>query len=186
MICVDAGLEERWGSPQPGSCATCPKPSFPFPYGSAVAGSWCCSVPLYEHRCKSGKICCLTPGSDKKSPYGNDGCEGIARCGTNPTNKTACSDPLGSWTTYMKQNIALFGLERYGLGVCPSCSQDLTATEIAGRFAAAEAAGVREVDFWCGISTHDEIWWSAIRKWKTGSNETWASWVASVSADQGR
>jgi hypothetical protein len=190
----DAELDEDWDASPPAAtaaaaaaaadCAACPKPGHPYPYGDPVSGSWCCSVPLNEHLCH-GSICCLTPGSNKKNPYGpnNDGCEGIGRCGTNPANKTACRDPLGSWTTYMKQNIALFGLERYGLGVCPSCSKGLTATAIAGRFAAAEAAGVLEVDFWSDVTTHDQIWWSAIRKWKTGpggggSGGSWASWAA--------
>ena len=169
--------------PAAGSCAVCPKPGHPYPYGSAIDGSWCCSVPLYEQHCTSGKICCLTPGSNKKSPYGNDGCEGIARCGTNPTNKTACRDAVTGWAAYMKQNIALFGLERYGLGVCPSCSKALTAADIAARFAAAEAAGVLEVDFWSGINTQqDAIWWSAIRKWKLGGGGSWASWAANAEA----
>ena len=43
--------------------------------------------------CSPKSICCLTPGSHKNSSYGNDGCEGIPRCGTNPTNKTACVAP---------------------------------------------------------------------------------------------
>ena len=38
----------------------------------------------------------------------------------------------------MKHNIALFGPERYGLGVCPSCAKGLTPKDIAARFAAAE------------------------------------------------
>ena len=162
------------------SCASCPKPKYPYPHGNPIDGSWCCSEPLYEHQCKSGKQCCLTPGSQKKKPYEplpprqgqncsdtpvgecwtgcpyggtcaggkgaqgscnecgcnehntsckgqggpkNDGCEGIARCGTNPTNRTACTDALGIFSRYMNQNIAIFGLNRYGLGVCPSCSK---------------------------------------------------------------
>ena len=83
----------------------------------------------------------------------------------------------------MKQNIAIFGLERYGLGVCPSCSKGLTATDIAGRFAAAEAAGVLEVDFWSGVNDQDAVWWSAIRKWKLGGGGSWASWAANVEAE---
>lgn len=82
----------------------------------------------------------------------------------------------------MNQNIAIFGRKRYGLGVCPSCSKGLTATEIAGRFAAAEAAGVIEVDFWSDINPHDAIWWSAIRKWKHGSAGSWARWAAEAEA----
>ena len=185
FVCVDAALDnvdQEWDA-SPESCAVCPKPGHPYPYGNAEAGGWCCSAPLTEHRCTSGKICCLTPGSNKQSPYGDDGCENIARCGTNPTNKTACRDALGSWTTYMKQNLALFGPDRYGLGVCPSCSKGLTAADIGGRFAAAEAAGVLEVDFWSGISTQDAIWWSAIRKWKLGGGGSWANWVANAEAE---
>lgn len=43
--------------------------------------------------CVKGSICCLTPGSHKNSSYGDDGCEGISRCGTNPPNQTACVAP---------------------------------------------------------------------------------------------
>jgi hypothetical protein len=93
-------------APAPENCAVCPKTGYPYPYGSAVSGSWCCSVP-YNGSCSSRKICCLTPGSNKKSPYGNDGCEGLPRCGTNPTNKTACTAPapppaLPTFTDYTK------------------------------------------------------------------------------------
>ena len=95
------------------------------------------------------------------------------------------------WAAYMNRNIAIFGLGRYGLGVCPSCSKNLTAAEIAGRFAAAEAAGVTEVDFWSDIHPEDDaIWWSAIRKWKqggsgggSGGRSSWASWAAAAAAD---
>jgi hypothetical protein len=38
-----------------------------------------------------------------------------------------------AWATYMNGNIATFGVERYGLGVCPACSQNITAADIAGR-----------------------------------------------------
>ena len=79
--------------PAPGSCAKCPA-SHAYPYGGPVSGSWCCTVPLVPGKgCVSKKICCLTPGSQKNSSYGDDGCEGIRRCGTNPTNKTACVAP---------------------------------------------------------------------------------------------
>jgi hypothetical protein len=51
-----------------------------------------------------------------------------------------------------------------------------------GRFAAAEAAGVIEVDFWSDIHPQDAIWWSAIRRWKRGggSSSSWACWAAAV------
>ena len=140
------------GSSQPGassqSCASCPKPKYPYPHGNPIDGSWCCSEPLYEHQCKSGKQCCLTPGSQKKNPYGpnNDGCEGIARCGTNPTNRTACTDALGIFSRYMSQNIAIFGLNRYGLGVCPSCSK------VGGQFSHVTTSLVRLTRMSCALN----------------------------------
>ena len=74
-------------------CAKCPG-SHPYPYGGPVSGAWCCTVPVTPGQgCVSRKICCLTPGSQKNSSWGDDGCEGIARCGTNPTNQTACTAP---------------------------------------------------------------------------------------------
>ena len=51
---------------------------------------------------------------------------------------------------YLHGSIEAIGA-RYGMGVCPSCSKGLTAGEISARFAAAEAAGVLEVDFWSAI-----------------------------------
>ena len=94
------------------------------------------------------------------------------------------------WAAYMNRNIATFGLGRYGLGVCPSCSKNLTAAEIAGRFAAAEAAGVTEVDFWSDVHPQDDaVWWSAIRKWKRGGGgggggggSSWARWATAAGA----
>eukprot|EP01048_Picozoa_sp_COSAG05_P019165 COSAG05_NODE_2943_length_2479_cov_1.322269_1_plen_256_part_00 len=78
--------------PPTAGCIKCPA-SHPFPYGGPVYGSFCCSVRSDGHGCASKKICCLTPGSHTTSPYGDDGCEGIIRCGTNPANKTACVAP---------------------------------------------------------------------------------------------
>ena len=75
--------------PPAGSCAECPAGRFG--YGDGIAGSWCCSVQPNNDGCPSAQICCLTPGTTKKSKYGDHGCEGIARCGNNPSNKTACT-----------------------------------------------------------------------------------------------
>ena len=90
-------------TPPAEDCAKCPA-GHPYPYGNSVSGSWCCSVavPRGPMGCASKKICCLTPGSQKNSTWGNDGCEGIGRCGTNPGNKTACEAAPGpaSFTDY--------------------------------------------------------------------------------------
>ena len=88
-------------APPPAPCAHCPAGRFV--YGERAYGSWCCSVPVPPGAsgCGSKDICCLTPGTIKKSPYGNHGCEGIARCGNNPTNKTACKPvPQQIFTDY--------------------------------------------------------------------------------------
>lgn len=81
-------------------CATCPA-SFKYPYTpspssspeGSVTGSYCCTVPAASNACPSAHICCLTPGSQKVTRWGSHGCEGIARCGNNPSNKTACKPP---------------------------------------------------------------------------------------------
>ena len=81
-------------------CATCPA-EFKFPYTpspssspeGSVTGSYCCTVAAVNSACPSAHICCLTPGSQKVTRSGSSGCEGIARCGNNPTNKTACKPP---------------------------------------------------------------------------------------------
>eukprot|EP01043_Picozoa_sp_COSAG02_P048608 COSAG02_NODE_4790_length_4976_cov_2.574739_3_plen_573_part_00 len=81
-------------------CATCP-PSFKYPYTPSPSsspegsetGSYCCTVAPVNSACPSAHICCLTPGSQKITRWGSHGCEGIARCGNNPTNKTACKPP---------------------------------------------------------------------------------------------
>jgi hypothetical protein len=81
-------------------CATCPATHkygyTPVPSNSpegSVTGSYCCSGPTSDNSCHSRSICCLTPGSEKKTKYGSHGCEGIARCGNNPTNKKPCKPP---------------------------------------------------------------------------------------------
>jgi hypothetical protein len=86
-------------------CAKCPG-SHPYPYGSPVFGSWCCSVPTPGSGCASKKICCLTPGSHKDSPYGDDGCEGIQRCGTNPVKFNDLS-PNDHWSRLSRTGIEL-------------------------------------------------------------------------------
>ena len=74
-------------------CAQCPV-SHAFPYTpSPATGSYCCSIPTVAGACPSKEICCLTPGSQKVTPWGKHGCEGIARCGNNPANHSACQPP---------------------------------------------------------------------------------------------
>ena len=57
--------------------------------GSPQSGHWCYAGP-FAGVCGHKDICCLQPGSMKKSKWGDDGCEGIRRCGNNPHNLTVC------------------------------------------------------------------------------------------------
>ena len=69
-------------------CAACPA-SHAFGYGNAIAGAFCCPVATTggKQHCPE-KACCLAPGS-------KDGCQSVARCGTNAANATACNqDPV--------------------------------------------------------------------------------------------
>ena len=69
-------------------CAACPA-SHVHGYGNAVDGAFCCPVATTDGKqhCPE-KACCLTPGS-------KDGCQAVARCGSNATNVTACNqDPI--------------------------------------------------------------------------------------------
>jgi hypothetical protein len=74
--------------PAPKDCAACPSAN-PYGYGDPIDGSFCCAVPLSGGACTRG-ICCLTPGSQKVTRFGKHGCQGLPRCGNNPSNKTAC------------------------------------------------------------------------------------------------
>jgi hypothetical protein len=96
-------VNNRFCQPKPPSplsapdCATCPA-KFRYPYTpspsksreGSVTGSYCCTVPTIGKSCKSASICCLTPGSQKNTSWGSHGCEGLPRCGNNPSNKIAC------------------------------------------------------------------------------------------------
>ena len=76
--------------PIPG-CARCPAGLFAYEASPHGAGSFCCTLKPTANSCPHpGKICCLTPGKIKKTPYGDQGCEGFGRCDNNPANKTAC------------------------------------------------------------------------------------------------
>ena len=75
------------------NCARCPQGQFPYQANPHGAGSFCCTLKPTADSCPHpGKLCCLTPGSIKKTKWGEQGCEGIARCvgDNNPANKTAC------------------------------------------------------------------------------------------------
>lgn len=74
--------------PAPKDCAACPS-SNPYGYGDPIDGNFCCAVPLSGGACTRG-ICCLRPGSQKVTRFGKHGCQGLPRCGNNPSNKTAC------------------------------------------------------------------------------------------------
>eukprot|EP01051_Picozoa_sp_SAG22_P030822 SAG22_NODE_12160_length_454_cov_0.836620_1_plen_136_part_10 len=77
-------------SPPPvAHCAKCHPGQHPYVGKPAGVGSFCCTLEPSGASCPHpGKICCLTPGTIKKTAYGHDGCEGKPRCGNNPTNKT--------------------------------------------------------------------------------------------------
>ena len=96
--------DNRWcdpGSPSPTppspvhpkDCAACPT-SNQYGYGDPTDGNFCCAVPLSGGACTRG-ICCLRPGDVKVTKFGKHGCQGLPRCGNNPTNKTACP-PISS------------------------------------------------------------------------------------------
>ena len=83
--------------------------------------------------------------------------------GSNTSNET-------QWAHDMRAHmVSVGGSSRYGMGVCPSCSRGLTAAKISARLAAAESAGVEEIDVWCNVDPSDPdamLWWAALRKWK--------------------
>lgn len=88
--------------------------------------------------------------------------------GSSTSNETA-------WVQTLHTHMAAAGgSSRYGMGVCPSCSRGLTAAQISARLAAAEAAGVQEIDVWANVDPDDpdsKLWWAALRQWKA-SNAT--------------
>ena len=112
--------------------------------------------------------------------------------GQSPLASTSClnnslADRLISMNSYydrrgfnisLPRDIAAVGAQRYGLGVCPTCSTPLceapscpsNLTDINERMAAATHAGVQHVDFWASAKQPDWAygpqWWAAIRKWK--------------------
>jgi hypothetical protein len=70
--------------PRPPGCVRCPA-SHPHPYGVRSGGGFCCPRPSPDREhCPGEDECCLSPIS------GATGCEGVRRCGVNPTNKTVC------------------------------------------------------------------------------------------------
>jgi hypothetical protein len=83
--------------------------------------------------------------------------------GSNTSNES-------QWVVDMRAHMGFVGgSSRYGMGVCPSCSRGLTAAQISARLAAAEAAGVEEIDVWANVDSTDPdatLWWAALRKWK--------------------
>ena len=81
--------------PAPSSgCVNCPAGRYG--YGDDKNGHWCCSVAVAGNGCPSKNICCLEPGTKKASGWGDDGCEGIHRCGTNPCVSHHCYATSGT------------------------------------------------------------------------------------------
>ena len=80
-------------APPSDSCANCPA-SHPHVFTpSKTTGTYCCATATVAGGCPGGRICCLTPGTQKKTKFGSWGCEGLPRCGTNPANRSACAGP---------------------------------------------------------------------------------------------
>ena len=65
--------------PPPGKCGKCPTAK-PVLYGSSHSGYYC-KAP----NATGGHECCLLP-----SDPGGEACQGVARCGSNPSNYTPC------------------------------------------------------------------------------------------------
>lgn len=69
--------------PQP-NCATCPQQQTTNPYGDPIHGIFCCGETVQGESCPAGAaVCCLFPGSV-------NGCQNVARCGTNLRNESVC------------------------------------------------------------------------------------------------
>ena len=83
----------------PSGCVSCPS-NYPYQYGGAVGGWYCCTVAVNAStglgNCMSKSFCCLQPGSNKITPYGKHGCEGAAHCSNYVSNGTACPLPPAS------------------------------------------------------------------------------------------
>ena len=88
-VVIDDFLQNYKGN-QTG-CVKCPK-SHPHAYGNLNSGEFCCPWPIDANgHClrppdapKSGLTeCCIKPGSMLQ-------CQGYARCGVNPSNRTVC------------------------------------------------------------------------------------------------
>jgi hypothetical protein len=77
-------------APTPG-CARCPASHGHLFIPMPGFGSYCCSQPSVGGKSCPGSICCLRPGTHKKTTYGDHGCEGIQRCGSNSANHTPCA-----------------------------------------------------------------------------------------------
>eukprot|EP01052_Picozoa_sp_SAG31_P015321 SAG31_NODE_982_length_10556_cov_18.203883_1_plen_404_part_00 len=116
--------------------------------------------------------------------------------GQSPLAGTGClnvslADRLISMNSYydrrgfdvsLPRDLAAVGIQRYGLGVCPTCSTPLCKapsctsnfTDITERMAAATKAKVEHVDFWASAKQPDWAygpqWWAAVRKWKNAGS----------------
>ena len=112
--------------------------------------------------------------------------------GQSPLASTSClnsslADRLISMNSYydrksfdisLPRDIAAVGVQRYGMGVCPTCSTPLckapscasNLSDITERIDLATQAGVRHIDFWASAKQPDWAygpeWWAAIRNWK--------------------
>ena len=80
-------------APPSDSCAKCPPTHAHVYTPSKATGTYCCATATVAGGCPGGRICCLTPGTQKKTKFGSFGCEGLPRCGTNPANRSACAGP---------------------------------------------------------------------------------------------
>ena len=64
------------------SCAKCPN-SHPHQYGGASSGIFCCNTTTSGEDCV-GDYCCVDPTGSPAT------CQGVKRCGNNPTNQPGC------------------------------------------------------------------------------------------------
>lgn len=84
--------------PPPGAaaaCGRCPADK-PQPYGNDDAGYFCKRSPdrIFWDRAPAGHECCLYAGSNHTRPP----CQGVRRCGTNPSNLKPCGTAAGEGT----------------------------------------------------------------------------------------
>ena len=104
--------------PDPGDCAKCPADK-PHQYGNSGAGVYCCPTAATNscgaHGAKTPE-CCLEPGS-------GEGCQGVARCGSNPANRSACHSG-GGGGAYAKGNATFcYGGDKPGTGTFVGCDE---------------------------------------------------------------